>query len=173
MVALNNIVLDGLLKGGTAPYCSPPFGITRAGKLLPHGVKEIAEIARYGLVPVTYGDAMWHSKGKSFILSGDRIMTMLALALKPKMCIFATNVDGLYENLAGGKLIRNADKGNAKILAVMTDVTGGMMRKVMEAKKISSMGTDVYFVNGNKPDRIAAAAGGRKFPCTKFGGRKR
>ena len=30
MVALNNIVLDGLLKGGTAPYCAPPFGITRA-----------------------------------------------------------------------------------------------------------------------------------------------
>ena len=39
MVALNNIVLDGLLKGGTAPYCAPPFGITRAGKLLPQGAK--------------------------------------------------------------------------------------------------------------------------------------
>ena len=51
--------------------------------------------------------------------------------------------------------------------------TGGMMRKVMEAKKISSMGTDVYFVNGNKPDRITAAARGGKFPCTKFGGKKR
>ena len=43
----------------------------------------------------------------------------------------------------------------------------------MEAKKISSMGTDVYFVNGNKPDRITAAARGGKFPCTKFGGKKR
>ena len=49
MVALNNIVLDGLLKGGTAPYCAPPFGITRAGKLLPQGAKEIAEIARHDL----------------------------------------------------------------------------------------------------------------------------
>ena len=48
----------------------------------------------------------------------------------------------------------------------------GMMRKVI-AKKISSMGTDVYFVNGNKPDRITAAARGGKFPCTKFGGKKR
>ena len=148
MVALNNIVLDGLLKGGTAPYCAPPFGITRAGKLLPQGAKEIAEIARHELVPVTYGDAMWHSKGKSFILSGDRIMTMLALALKPKMCIFTTNVDGLFENPINGKLIRNASKGSAKILAVEADVTGGMMRKVMEAKKISSMGTSVYFVIG-------------------------
>ena len=116
---------------------------------------------------------MWHSKGKSFILSGDRIMTMLALALKPKMCIFATNVDGLFENPINGKLIRNASKGSAKILAVEADVTGGMMRKVMEAKKISSMGTSVYFVNGNKPERIAAAARGGKFPCTKFGGKKR
>ena len=50
MVALNNIVLDGLLKGGTAPYCAPPFGITRAGKLLPQGAKEIAEIARHELL---------------------------------------------------------------------------------------------------------------------------
>ena len=79
MVALNNIVLDGLLKGGTAPYCAPPFGITRAGKLLPQGAKEIAEIARHELVPVTYGDAMWHSKGKSFILSGDRIINFYSI----------------------------------------------------------------------------------------------
>ena len=100
-------------------------------------------------------------------------MTMLALALKPKMCIFTTNVDGLFENPINGKLIRNASKGSAKILAVEADVTGGMMRKVMEAKKISSMGTSVYFVNGNKPERIAAAARGGKFPCTKFGGKKR
>ena len=41
------------------------------------------------------------------------------------------------------------------------------------SKKYSRMGTDVYFVNGNKPDRIAAAARGAKFPCTKFGGKKR
>ena len=74
--------------------------------------KEIAEIARHELVPVTYGDAMWHSKCKSFILSGDRVMTMLALALKAKMCIFATNVDGLFENLTDGKLIRNSSKGS-------------------------------------------------------------
>ncbi|MDI1495554.1 MAG: Amino acid kinase [Cenarchaeum symbiont of Oopsacas minuta] len=173
MVTLNKIVLDGLLGGGLTSYCAPPFGITRAGKLLPQGAREIAEIAKYGLVPVTYGDAMWYSKGKSFILSGDRIMTMLALALKPRMCIFATNVDGLYENPNGGKLIYNAADGKATILSVGTDVTGGMLRKVKEAKKISCAGTDVYFVNGNKPERIIAAIRGKKFPCTKFGGKKR
>ena len=47
--------------------------------------------------------------------------------------------------LINGKLIRNASKGSAKILAVEADVTGGMMRKVMEAKKISSMGTECIF----------------------------
>jgi len=48
------------------------------------------------------------------------------------------------------------------------DVTGGMSRKVTEASKISKMGLKVFFVNGNKPDRIVNAIKGKKFEGTLF-----
>ncbi len=52
------------------------------------------------------------------------------------------------------------------------DVTGGMTRKVEEASKISKMGLDVFFVNGNKPSRIIDAIKNKKFEGTLFKGRK-
>ena len=52
------------------------------------------------------------------------------------------------------------------------DVTGGMARKVEEAAKIAKMGIDVFFVNGNNPERIVKAVKNRKFKGTLFKGKK-
>jgi isopentenyl phosphate kinase len=52
------------------------------------------------------------------------------------------------------------------------DVTGGMTRKVQEAKKISKMGMNVFFVNGNKPERIVKAIKNGKLEGTLFRGKK-
>ena len=48
------------------------------------------------------------------------------------------------------------------------DVTGGMTRKVVEASKISKMGLKIFFVNGNKPERIVNAINRKKFEGTLF-----
>ena len=45
------------------------------------------------------------------------------------------------------------------------------MRKVEEASKISKMGINVFFVNGNKPERIVKAVKNRKFEGTLFRGK--
>ncbi len=58
-----------------------------------------------------------------------------------------------------------------KISKIVTDVTGGMKRKVEEAQKISKMGLNVFFVNGNKPERILNAVKSKKFEGTMFRGR--
>jgi isopentenyl phosphate kinase len=52
------------------------------------------------------------------------------------------------------------------------DVTGGMTRKVEEALKISKIGMNVFFVNGNKPERILKAVRNRKFKGTLFRGKR-
>ena len=52
------------------------------------------------------------------------------------------------------------------------DVTGGMTRKVEEASKIAKMGMNVFFVNGNKPERIVKAIKNNKFEGTLFRGKK-
>ena len=109
---------------------------------------------------------------KTYILSGDKIMTHLAKILKPRLCIFVLNEDGLYSDLKSKKLIYELRGERPLILENKTDVTGGMTRKVEEASKISKIGMNVFFVNGNKPERIVKAVKNRKFEGTLFKGKR-
>ena len=98
-------------------------------------------------------------------------MSHLAKILKPRLCIFALNEDGLYSDLKSKKLIYELKDEIPSIAENKMDVTGGMTRKVEEASKISKMGMDVFFVNGNKPERIVKAVKNRKFEGTLFRGK--
>ena len=172
MIELNKIILDALLKNGLNPYCLPPTDFMFENRAIPKKIREIEEIARSGLTPITYGDALWYGQKKTYILSGDRIMTLLAKVLKPRLAIFVLDENGLYSDLKSKKLISEL-KGEQPIISERSmDVTGGMARKVREASRISKMGTGVFFVNGNKPERIVKAVKNRKFEGTLFKGRR-
>ena len=99
-------------------------------------------------------------------------MTHLSKILKPRLIIFALNEDGLYSDLKTKKLIRELKGESPKISKNKMDVTGGMTRKVEEASKIAKMGMNVFFVNGNKPNRIVQAVKNRKFEGTLFKGKR-
>jgi isopentenyl phosphate kinase len=172
MIELNKIVLDSLLKNKLNPYCLPPTDFMLGNKPISKKVKEIEKIAKSGLIPVTYGDALWYGQKKTYILSGDKIMTHLAKILKPRLSIFVLNEDGLYSDLKSKKLIYELRGKRPSISENKMDVTGGMSRKVEEASKISKMGMSVFFVNGNKPDRIVKAIKNRKFEGTLFRGKR-
>jgi isopentenyl phosphate kinase len=135
-------------------------------------VKEIEKIAKSGMIPVTFGDALWYGQNKTYILSGDKIMTHLAKSLKPRLTIFALNEDGLYSDLKSKKLIYELKGERPLISENKMDVTGGMTRKVEEASKIAKMGMNVFFVNGNKPERIVKAVKNREFEGTLFKGKR-
>jgi len=171
MVELNKIILDSFLKNRLNPYCLPPTDFIFGNKPIIKKVKEIEKIAKSNLVPVTFGDAVWYGKKKSYILSGDRIMSILAKILKPRLCVFVLNVDGLYSDPKTKKLIHELKSEKPLILKSSKDVTGGMKRKVDEAIKISKNGMNVFFVNGNKPERIVDAVKRKKFHGTLFKGR--
>ena len=81
------------------------------------------------LTPITYGDALWYGQKKSYILSGDVIMTALAKVLKPRLSIFVLNVDGVYSNMKSKKLIYDFKKEKPAISTNKMDVTGGMNTK--------------------------------------------
>ena len=172
MIELNKIILDSLLKNKVNPYCLPPTDFMFGNKPIPRKIKEIEKIAKSGLVPVTFGDALWYGQNKTFILSGDKIMTHIAKILKPKLCIFALNEDGLYSDLKTKKLIYELKGENPKITQNTMDVTGGMTRKVNEAIEISRIGIKVFFVNGNKPERIVKAIKNKKYEGTLFKGKR-
>ena len=111
-------------------------------------------------------------QNKTYILSGDKIMTHFAKILKPRLCIFALNEDGLYSDLKSKKLISELKGTMPSISENKMDVTGGMTRKVEEAIKISKMGMNVFFVNGKNPERIVKAIQNREFKGTMFKGKR-
>ncbi len=172
MIELNKNILDSLLKNKLNPYCLPPTDFMLGNKPISKKIKEIEKIAKSGLIPVTYGDALWYGQNKTYILSGDKIMTHIAKILKPRLSIFALNEDGLYSDFKSKKLIYELKGEKPSISKNKMDVTGGMTRKVEEASKISKMGMNVFFVNGNKPERIVKAVKNRTFEGTLFRGRR-
>lgn len=170
MIELNKIILDSFLKNKLNPYCLPPTDFMSGDKADTKKVKEISRIAKDGLVPISYGDVLWHGQNKFYILSGDRIMGILAKILKPRLAIFVLNVDGVYSDMKTKKLLHEIKGQKMAISEVGMDVTGGMARKIKEATMISKSGVKVFLVNGNKPERIVNAIKGKKFEGTVFRG---
>lgn len=171
MVELNKIILDCLAKARLNPYCLPPTDFMFGNKPIPTKIKEVKKIAESGLIPVTFGDALWYGNKKSYILSGDRIMSIFAKVLRPRLSVFVLNVDGLYSDLKTKDLIYEMKGNDVSINDIPMDVTGGMKRKVQEATIISKMKLNVFFVNGNRPERIVNAVQKAKFEGTLFRGR--
>lgn len=171
MIELDKIILDSMIKNGLSPYCLPPAGFMTGNRPTANKVREMERIAKSGMIPVTFGDALWHGQNKTYILSGDKIMTHLAKILRPRLTIFALNEDGLYSDLKSKRLIEELRGQRPLIAENKTDVTGGMARKVEEATEIARMGLNVFFVNGNKPERIVKAVKKKKFEGTLFRGK--
>lgn len=172
MIDLNKIILNAFVKSNLNPYSLPPTDFMSGNNPVVKKVKEIEKIAKAGLIPITYGDALWYGNNKTYILSGDKIMTHLAKILKPRLVIFALNEDGLYSDLKTRKLIYELKGENPKISENKMDVTGGMTRKVDEAIIIAKSGMNVFFVNGNKPKRIVKAVKNRRYEGTLFRGKR-
>jgi isopentenyl phosphate kinase len=172
MIELNKIILDIFIKNKLNPYSIPPTDFMSGNKPIIKKIKEIEKIAESGLIPITYGDALWYGSKKTYILSGDKIMTYLSKILKPRLVIFALNEDGVYSDLKTKKLIYEMKGENPKISKNKMDVTGGMTRKIEEATNITKLGMNVFFVNGNKPERIVKAIKNKKYEGTLFRGKR-
>ena len=168
MIELNKIILDIAVKNRINAYCLPPTDFMNGNKSIKNKILTMNDISKSGLIPITFGDALWFGQKKSYILSGDVIMTTIAKVLKPRLSVFVLNVDGVYSNLKTKKLIYDFKKEKPTISINKMDVTGGMTRKITEAVKISRSGLNVFFTNGNKPQRITDAVSGKKFEGTLF-----
>jgi isopentenyl phosphate kinase len=177
MIALNQIIVNSMIRAGLNPYGIPPSIFTAGHRPVAAKIKQLLAMARSNVIPVTFGDVVHVQGAKYSILSGDALMTVLAKALRPSRVIFATNVDGIYKDMASRELVREVLVSGRKSIefskAAGADVTGGMQRKVTEAFKIASYGMDVLMVNGLVPERIAEAIEGRPEVGTVVKGSKR
>ncbi len=106
------------------------------------------------------------------ILSGDQLVSSLATRLEAERIIIGIDVDGLYtsdpKTDPKARLIQQITpqeltKLQHKIEEVrVTDVTGGMLGKVLELMQAVEKGIHVIVVNAAKPSNVYKALKGER-----------
>lgn len=171
MVALNSIIVDALLEAGVPALAVSPssFIMTSDGRIHSMDLEVIGRLSVRGLLPVLYGDAVI-DRAKGFtILSGDQIAVKIAIEMGATRLIFGVDVDGVYTSnpkiVPEARLIERLSlenlNGYIKIgSALTTDVTGGMLGKVSEAREAVEAGIEVQIANATQRDVILKALRG-------------
>ncbi len=169
MVSLNKLIMDELTDAGLKAASIQPsaFIVTRNRRIVTFNIAVIQRMLNLGLIPVLYGDAVIDSVKGFTILSGDQIVTKLALMLKCKRIILACDVDGVYtddpKTEPKAKLIRKLtltdlkEKVKTNRASEISDVTGLMKGKLEELSSILGRDVKIVIVNGLKQERIYKA----------------
>lgn len=114
------------------------------------------------VVPVSFGDVVRVSGDAEFgILSGDDLMARISLELSSvtHSIFLLGDVDGMMDkppDIEGSSLlpIWSAEEHIETSHNSEQDVTGGIELKAIRASQISSGVDEVWFINGNHPERI-------------------
>ena len=162
MRELNNEVIDSLKKVNLNSIGFPPsIWAKNIGKEFTGDIS-IFEKKLEGEIPICFGDVVDRDDEKEFgILSGDDLMYRLSIEIPDvNFTIFLLgDVDGVMDkppDNSDAKLISNW-KNNDSIQTSHNsdvDVTGGMDLKLMRASEIAEKIDNVWFLNGNRPERI-------------------
>ncbi len=167
MMDLNLRILDILLENDIPAVSFPPHAYHVMGGEM--NMRIFEESLSYELVPLTYGDIIFHEEKGFDICSGDYLMLQLARRFRPEKTIFLTDVDGIYDrppSLDGATLIPVVDEETMLQTSLeVPDVTGGMEYKIGMMRKIAKY-SEVYVLNGFHPERIKNLMEGKKFVGT-------
>ncbi len=174
MTVLNNLVVDSLINHDIPAVAVPPSScmITKSGRIEGFEERPLIRMLEMGFLPVLYGDAVLDSDINFTILSGDQLVSSLAMNLDAERIIIGADVDGLYtadpktdssarhiSHLTLTELKKLQNKvGETKV----TDVTGGMPGKMRELIPAVEKGIRVIIVNAAKPNNIYKALKGEE-----------
>lgn len=163
MAELCEYVTDSLNSYGVESAVFPPslWAMETGRDFI--GDLDIFENIPEGTVPVSFGDVVSVSGRAEFgILSGDDLMARVSLELPSvSHSIFLLgDVDGMMDmppNSEGSRLlpIWNAEEHIETSHNSEQDVTGGIELKATRASQISRGVDEVWFINGNHPERIS------------------
>ncbi|MCD6458877.1 MAG: isopentenyl phosphate kinase family protein [Thermoproteales archaeon] len=166
MTQLNQIILEYFIKSGVPAVTLHTSNILKAndGKISSFNIELLIEYMKMGFTPVVYGDAVLDEKRGFSIISGDQIVSYLAIRLKPIKVILGTDVDGIYtgnpKKDSNAKLVKTLKI--SKLITIkadkpMIDVTGGIVAKIDEMRKVVKAGIPVIIgniVSGNLIDLV-------------------
>jgi isopentenyl phosphate kinase len=169
---LNAAVVDALRDAGVEAIGIHPFDLALAegGRLVSFETRHIAEMTEHGIVPVLHGDVVMDLLRGSCIVSGDQLVTRLAVALASRRVGLATDVPGVLQN---GSVIPRIDRSIAESFTIggsgNTDVTGGMQGKINELLALADTGIDSHIFHVSKIARFLDGTGHGGTTITKRG----
>lgn len=149
MLLLNQKIIDILRKNVINTFSFSPMYMYHNNKILNAWKNILTRSLYFGLTPVTFGDVLLGTKG-FYIHSGDIIVKDLCNLLNPKRVVFASNIDGIYEDIddTSSLIPIIKTKHNFKFSKLNYDVTGGIKTKIVQSMKIANLGIEVQITNG-------------------------
>jgi len=178
MDTLNKLVVDALMRQDIAAVGLQPsaFVVTSSGRISSIEEQPLRKLLEIGLVPVLYGDAVFDFDLGFTILSGDQLAAHLAMQLGASRMILGIDVDGLYtsdpKSDPSAKLIRRITLQELRNMqheieeAKVTDVTHGMLGKILELMPAVEKSIPALIVNAAKPNNIYSALKGEEVTGT-------
>jgi len=178
MTVLNGLVMDALVWHGVPAVSVTPSSciITESGRMKLFEETIVEMLLKMGITPVLYGDATLDEKLGFTILSGDQIVSYVARKFNACRIVIGVDVDGLYD--ADPKEVKNAklythltlrelkDAQGKLGKSTSSDVTGGMLGKIIELIPAVEQGIPVTVVNAAKPNHIYKALIGERVEGT-------
>jgi len=169
MTTLNRLIINALIDQDIPAVEIQPSSciITKSGRIQVMEQRPLTKLLRMGFVPVFYGDAVPDSDTGFAILSGDQLISTLAMRLNADRIIVGADVDGICtadpKIDSSAKLIRHISLSELKKLlpkigkAKAPDVTGGMVGKIVELIPVIERKIPTIIVNATKPNNVYKA----------------
>lgn len=178
MTVLNGLFIDALIWCNIPAVSVVPSSciVTEKGRIKRFEDGPLKIMLNMGFCPVLHGDTVLDSKLGFTILSGDQLVSVLAIKFNAGNIIIGVDVDGLYDidpkTAESAKMFEHLTLSEAKSLhskmiePTACDVTGGMFGKITELFPAIEYGIPVSIVNATKPNQIYKALKGKKVKST-------
>jgi isopentenyl phosphate kinase len=178
MTVLNGLVMDSLIMHNVPAVSITPSSCitTENGRIKTFEDTSLGMMLKIGFTPVLYGDTVTDTKLGFTILSGDQLVSALAVRFDAERVVIGVDVDGLYD--ADPKTNKGAKRYAQLTLQELRklqgqlgkssawDVTGGMFGKMTELIPALEKGIPTSIINATKPNYIYKALKGEKIEGT-------
>mgnify|MGYP001618079818 CR=1 FL=1 len=151
------------------------FPLHQAVRVEGHGLADlpfegIGRAIEEGYTPVLHGTLVRDPTLGWRVVSADELMQELAGELTPRLAVFATNVDGVFDRDPADPAARLLTKVNGQVspgaAGAGSDVTGRMAGKLARARAIAAH-CPTLILNGEVRGRLLDALKGKPVPCSR------
>ncbi len=179
MTVLNGLFMDALIWHNVPAMSITPSSciITENGRIKMFEDASLRTLLKMNFTPVLYGDAVFDTKLGFTILSGDQLVSTLAIRFNANRIVIGVDEDGIYDadpkaekaaKMFERMTLQELKKLQGKTAKTTTrDVTGGMPGKIAELIPAVEKNIPVLIVNASKPRYVYKALQGETVRGTK------